>query len=512
VDYDADGDLDILSGSYTGEIYLFERGEAGEYLAGQYLMNAEGTPLGTGTSVTPEALDMDADGDLDLVIGTRTSGVFVVTNEGSRSTPSWASEPTRLLTAKGEKIEGSNAHHADWDGDGLRDLIVGSESGGVRWHRNLGANNAPSYGVAATLVEARDYEERKESEGPSGPGSRTKVHVTDWNGDGRMDLLVGDVQWLYETLSPLTEAEVARKAALQPAHDTARDAYWAELEVRNSYVGKPGGIPEEVLARCAAAREKLDTWAAQMHEFERKKSHIHGWVWLYLRKSQAGQSAAGQVEASALVRRPVDHEEFGPTKLELFATPLQQDASVIRVRARLTIEDGWHTYKTVPAASGYVPMQPSLDLPAGVEVIRGWQCASKGFPDPSGEAGTWFLDQAEFTCELRLLAETDEEVGVQLEFQVCDDKLCLPPRTLSLSLGRVVGKIDSPGLRLAKVDAMLPRFVTRWIPSKGSSIMPPGKTAPAFSLTDDQGVQRSSSDFVGQRYILWFYPKASTPG
>jgi peroxiredoxin Q/BCP len=59
---------------------------------------------------------------------------------------------------------------------------------------------------------------------------------------------------------------------------------------------------------------------------------------------------------------------------------------------------------------------------------------------------------------------------------------------------------------------MLPRFVKRWIPSKGSSIMLPGKTAPAFSLTDDQGVQRSSSDFVGQRYILWFYPKASTPG
>ena len=512
MDYDADGDLDVLSGSYTGEIYLFERGETGEYLTGRYLMNAEGVPLETGTSVTPEAIDMDADGDLDLVIGTRSSGVFVVVNEGSRAAPVWAPEPTRLLTAKGERIEGSNAHHADWDGDGLRDLIVGSESGGVRWHRNLGANNAPSYGVAATLVETRSYEERKESEGPTGPGSRTKVHATDWNGDGRMDLLVGDVQWLYETLPPLTEAEAARKKALQPAHDAARDAYWAEIEVRNSYVGKPGGIPEEVLARCAAAREKLDPLAAQMHAFERKKSHIHGWVWLYLREAPAGQGAAAQVEAPVSVRRPVDQEEFGPTKLELFASPLHKDDSVIRVRARLSIEEGWHTYKTVPAASGYVPMQPSLDLPVGVEVIRDWQCASRGFPAPSGEAGTWFLDQAEFTCELRLLDETDEEVGVQLEFQVCDHKLCLPPRTLRLSLGNVIREPDSSRLRLAKVDAMLPRFVKRWIPSKGSSIMQPGMAAPEFSLTDDQGVRRTSSDFAGQRYILWFYPKASTPG
>ena len=133
MDYDGDGDLDILSGSYTGEVYLFERTQDGQFLQGRYLLNTAGTPLKTGTSVTPEALDMDADGDLDLVIGTRSAGVFMVLNEGSRREPRWAPEPTRLLTAAGERIEGSNAHHADWDGDGLRDLIVGNENGGGTW-------------------------------------------------------------------------------------------------------------------------------------------------------------------------------------------------------------------------------------------------------------------------------------------------------------------------------------------------------------------------------------------
>ena len=33
MDYDADGDLDVLSGSYTGEIYYFERLDSGELLA-----------------------------------------------------------------------------------------------------------------------------------------------------------------------------------------------------------------------------------------------------------------------------------------------------------------------------------------------------------------------------------------------------------------------------------------------------------------------------------------------
>jgi peroxiredoxin Q/BCP len=39
-----------------------------------------------------------------------------------------------------------------------------------------------------------------------------------------------------------------------------------------------------------------------------------------------------------------------------------------------------------------------------------------------------------------------------------------------------------------------------------------GSKAPDFSLTDDRGVQRRASDFAGKRYLLWFYPKAGTPG
>lgn len=40
----------------------------------------------------------------------------------------------------------------------------------------------------------------------------------------------------------------------------------------------------------------------------------------------------------------------------------------------------------------------------------------------------------------------------------------------------------------------------------------PGDSAPAFSLTNDRGETVSLADYSGQRVIVYFYPKANTPG
>ena len=40
----------------------------------------------------------------------------------------------------------------------------------------------------------------------------------------------------------------------------------------------------------------------------------------------------------------------------------------------------------------------------------------------------------------------------------------------------------------------------------------PGDTAPDFSLNDADGKPVSLADFRGQRVVLYFYPKAATPG
>jgi peroxiredoxin Q/BCP len=39
-----------------------------------------------------------------------------------------------------------------------------------------------------------------------------------------------------------------------------------------------------------------------------------------------------------------------------------------------------------------------------------------------------------------------------------------------------------------------------------------GDQAPEFSVRDHTGQQRSLSDYRGKNVVLWFYPKADTPG
>lgn len=39
-----------------------------------------------------------------------------------------------------------------------------------------------------------------------------------------------------------------------------------------------------------------------------------------------------------------------------------------------------------------------------------------------------------------------------------------------------------------------------------------GDRAPAFDVQDHTGARRRLSDFSGKTVVLWFYPKADTPG
>ncbi|HXC52408.1 MAG TPA: peroxiredoxin [Candidatus Limnocylindrales bacterium] len=45
-----------------------------------------------------------------------------------------------------------------------------------------------------------------------------------------------------------------------------------------------------------------------------------------------------------------------------------------------------------------------------------------------------------------------------------------------------------------------------------AGMLSPGASMPHFELRDQEGRMVSSNDLAGKRYLLWFYPKAMTPG
>src|SRR6266436_4652077 len=47
---------------------------------------------------------------------------------------------------------------------------------------------------------------------------------------------------------------------------------------------------------------------------------------------------------------------------------------------------------------------------------------------------------------------------------------------------------------------------------QAGALLAPGDAFPAWTLSDQTGATVSSRDLAGKTYLLWFYPKAMTPG
>jgi len=183
----------------AGEVFLFRRKADRTFAAAEVLENAEGqTQMHRGTredsdrprtyNVTATAYDWDADGDNDLLMGTYP--LCLVINNGTAREPSF--DGGRRIECEGGVINsGMGAPHmADWDGDGLDDLVT-ADRRDVVWYRNIGERGKPRFESARLLVPrgkgSPSHEPSKDR-----PGFPHAFCVADFNADGRLDLLLGD--------------------------------------------------------------------------------------------------------------------------------------------------------------------------------------------------------------------------------------------------------------------------------------------------------------------------------
>lgn len=173
-DLDADGDLDLLLGTWNDGLALYRN--AGSTRTPRFELEEEGfVTLSRGSHSTPALVDIDGDGDLDLFVGETSGTLNYYVNAGTPSEPRFELVSDEYLGI--DVGRRSVPAFLDVDGDGDEDLIVGSESEGLVFFRNTGTPNEPDFSRVGPL--AHDV-----------PPMAVPV-FGDFDGDGRLELIVG---------------------------------------------------------------------------------------------------------------------------------------------------------------------------------------------------------------------------------------------------------------------------------------------------------------------------------
>ncbi len=143
-------------------------------------------------------------------------------------------------------------------------------------------------------VPKRGYANLQQKSGQNvlsgGPrGIRSKICAADWNGDGRLDLLVGDFATQKPDLPPPPPAEKAKQDVLRQELTRVQKRY-RELGEKLYYGPNRAKAKDE---REEATKE-LTATVTKMEELQAKvppEYEDHGWVWLFLRKPASTTAA-----------------------------------------------------------------------------------------------------------------------------------------------------------------------------------------------------------------------------
>jgi len=164
-------------------------------------------------------------------------------------------------------------------------LIVGSESGHIVWHRNVGKDNRPKFAAARKLLNSSGWDELKEGDIPKAHGGRTKIRVFDYDNDGRLDILLGDVKpTTYQTRPPLSKNEKKLKkkleAELERIHD--REFYDKINALNRKYWDAKNAGNKKEAGGFRAEQDKMREPGNKLYDQLRPTGYkTHGWVWFY---------------------------------------------------------------------------------------------------------------------------------------------------------------------------------------------------------------------------------------
>ncbi|MFT6924276.1 MAG: hypothetical protein ACJA1C_003297 [Crocinitomicaceae bacterium] len=143
-DIDNDGDLDLLSGEYDGDFYYYENvGTASVPSFSAYQVNPFGLTQTLNDYSHPTFVDLDGDGDLDIMAGDDDEPYYYYKNIGSANVPNYAAFQINPFSIEDNSDYLARPSFCDLDNDGDLDMISGAYYSEFNYYEN----NPLAYGT-----------------------------------------------------------------------------------------------------------------------------------------------------------------------------------------------------------------------------------------------------------------------------------------------------------------------------------------------------------------------------
>jgi hypothetical protein len=266
LDWDRDGDVDLVVGQEDGRVAFVEN--SGEVMGGMprflppKFFKQQADAVKFGALVTPYSFDWDGDGDEDLICGNTAGYIGFIENLDGGNPPKWAApvrlradgKTIRIMAGPNGSIQGpcetkwgyTTLSVADWNHDGLPDIVVNSIWGKVLWYENVGTRQSPRLAAAKPIEVEWTGEPPKPAWNwwrPEGKNLatqwRTTPAVLDYNEDGLNDLVMLDHEGY---LALFQRARKAGKLVLLPPKRVFTCENASVFDSMHRPKGKTGGV------------------------------------------------------------------------------------------------------------------------------------------------------------------------------------------------------------------------------------------------------------------------------
>jgi hypothetical protein len=217
-DVNNDGKADLLLGDQNGNLHYYLNTSVGSTLSFNKV-SSNYFNIYAGTFASPQFIDLNKDGKLDIVLGRRNGTLAYYENKGSADSAAFTADPSidsigginisEVALSPGQPpfyFPGYSAPHVcDLDKDGNYEILVGAQSGRVHLFRNFDASATRKCEEITKIY--RDFSNA--ANGDYVFGARSVPFTGDLDGDGTNELLIGNTRGGIQMYQPIISGVIS---------------------------------------------------------------------------------------------------------------------------------------------------------------------------------------------------------------------------------------------------------------------------------------------------------------